>query len=95
VQNFSSVSVFVVTERCSLLILVSANQIERLYSRFTSLDKGDTGTLCREDFLRIPELAINPVGERIVNAFFKVSSSGQVVAFSSDYGCKEWLKSLL
>jgi hypothetical protein len=24
-----------------------------------------------------------------------VSSSGQVVAFSSDYGCKEWLKSLL
>ena len=38
------------------------NQIERLYSRFTSLDKGDNGFLCREDFHRIPELAINPLG---------------------------------
>uniref|UniRef100_V5HW85 Putative calcium-binding protein p22 n=1 Tax=Ixodes ricinus TaxID=34613 RepID=V5HW85_IXORI len=40
----------------------SANQIERLHSRFTSLDKTDNGTLSREDFLRIPELAINPFG---------------------------------
>merc|ERR1712227_1181969 len=36
------------------------NQIERLYSRFSSLDKQDKGYLSREDFLRIPELAINP-----------------------------------
>ena len=49
---------------------VSPSQIERLYSRFTSLDKGDNGTLSREDFLRIPELAINPLGDRIVQAFF-------------------------
>jgi len=48
----------------------SPSQIERLYSRFTSLDKGDNGTLSREDFLRIPELAINPLGDRIVQAFF-------------------------
>uniref|UniRef100_A0A224XLG3 Putative ca2+/calmodulin-dependent protein phosphatase calcineurin subunit b n=2 Tax=Panstrongylus TaxID=65342 RepID=A0A224XLG3_9HEMI len=47
------------------------NQIERLYSRFTFLDRGDCGTLSRADFLRIPELAINPLGERIVQAFFK------------------------
>ncbi|CAH2016831.1 unnamed protein product [Acanthoscelides obtectus] len=47
------------------------NQIERLYSRFTSLDRGDCGTLSRDDFLRIPELAINPLGERIVNSFFQ------------------------
>ncbi|XP_015784369.1 calcineurin B homologous protein 1 [Tetranychus urticae] len=46
------------------------NQIERLYSRFASLDKGDNGTLSRDDFLRIPELAINPLGDRIVQAFF-------------------------
>uniref|UniRef100_A0A8C5WM31 Calcineurin like EF-hand protein 1 n=1 Tax=Leptobrachium leishanense TaxID=445787 RepID=A0A8C5WM31_9ANUR len=26
--------------------------------------------LCREDFQRIPELAINPLGDRIINAFF-------------------------
>lgn len=47
------------------------NQIERLYSRFTSLDRGDCGTLSRDDFLRIPEIAINPLGERIVNSFFQ------------------------
>lgn len=51
--------------------VVTPNQIERLYSRFTSLDRGDCGTLSRDDFLRIPELAINPLGERIVNSFFQ------------------------
>lgn len=50
---------------------VTPNQIERLYSRFTALDRGDCGTLSRDDFLRIPELAINPLGERIVNSFFQ------------------------
>lgn len=59
-------------------ILVTPNQIERLYSRFTSLDRGDCGTLSREDFLRIPELAINPLGERIVNAFFDESGNDRV-----------------
>lgn len=57
------------------------NQIERLYSRFTSLDKGDNGFLCREDFHRIPELAINPLGDRIVNAFFCDSGSEDQLNF--------------
>uniref|UniRef100_A0A8C5LIJ4 EF-hand domain-containing protein n=1 Tax=Jaculus jaculus TaxID=51337 RepID=A0A8C5LIJ4_JACJA len=48
----------------------SHRQITRLYSRFTSLDKGENGTLSREDFQRIPQLAINPLGDRISNAFF-------------------------
>lgn len=49
----------------------SAAQIERLYSRFKSLDKsGICGTLSRQDFLRVPELAINPLCERIVHMFF-------------------------
>ncbi|KAF2368330.1 EF-hand domain [Trinorchestia longiramus] len=56
----------------------SASQIERLYSRFTSLDKGCSGSLSREDFLRIPELAINPLGDRIVHAFFQESSDDRV-----------------
>uniref|UniRef100_A0A8C6YSF4 Calcineurin like EF-hand protein 1 n=1 Tax=Nothoprocta perdicaria TaxID=30464 RepID=A0A8C6YSF4_NOTPE len=51
-------------------LLLSHSQITRLYSRFTSLDKGENGTLSREDFQRIPELAINPLGDRIINAFF-------------------------
>nr|QBH72779.1 calcineurin b subunit [Liposcelis bostrychophila] len=53
-------------------------QIERLYSRFTSLDRGESGTLSREDFLRIPELAINPLGDRIVHAFFEEGCSDRV-----------------
>jgi len=48
----------------------SRNQIVRLYSRFLSLDKQGRGFLDRDDFLRIPELAINPLGDRIVDAFF-------------------------
>jgi len=51
----------------------TANQIERLFSRFSSLDKQGKGFLSREDFLRIPELAINPLGDRIVHAFFQES----------------------
>ncbi|XP_031632188.1 calcineurin B homologous protein 1 [Contarinia nasturtii] len=54
------------------------NQIERLYSRFTSLDRTDCGTLSREDFLRIPELAINPLCDRIVHAFFADSTDDRV-----------------
>uniref|UniRef100_A0A4X2JTJ2 EF-hand domain-containing protein n=1 Tax=Vombatus ursinus TaxID=29139 RepID=A0A4X2JTJ2_VOMUR len=48
----------------------SHSQITHLSSRFTSLDKGENGTLSREDFQRIPELAVNPLGDRIINAFF-------------------------
>lgn len=35
------------------------------------MDKQSKGYLTREDFLRIPELAINPLGDRIVHAFFR------------------------
>jgi len=52
----------------------TSSQIERLWSRFTSLDKQQKGFLSREDFLRIPELAINPLGDRIVHAFFRDSA---------------------
>lgn len=49
----------------------TAAQVERLYSRFTSLDKsGICGSLSRQDFLRVPELAINPLCDRIVHMFF-------------------------
>ncbi|CAH1406118.1 unnamed protein product [Nezara viridula] len=58
--------------------MVSPDQIERLYTRFTSLDRGDCGTLSRDDFLRIPELAINPLGERIVHAFFYESGRDRI-----------------
>lgn len=48
----------------------SPNQIKRLYHRFSNLDKLNRGRLSKDDLLRIPELAINPLGERIVHSFF-------------------------
>lgn len=65
-------------------VTVTANQIERLYSRFTSLDKQQKGYLTREDFLRIPELAINPLGDRIVHAFFRDGYANGIADLSSE-----------
>jgi Ca2+-binding EF-hand superfamily protein len=44
----------------------TANQIKRLYSRFTNLDKNNNGYLNKESFSRIPELHINPLRDRIL-----------------------------
>lgn len=72
-------SIFLITSiKFIFFILVTPNQIERLYSRFTSLDKTESGALTREDFLRIPELAINPLCDRIVHAFFVDSNDDRV-----------------
>ena len=52
---------------------VSKTQIYRLWNRFQSLDKAGKGHLTREDFQKIPELETNPLGDRIVQAFFQDS----------------------
>ncbi len=44
----------------------SPSQIKRLYNRFTSLDKDTTGYLSKQDLLRIPELHVNPLCDRII-----------------------------
>lgn len=49
----------------------SAKQIKRLYNRFTSLDKDNTGYLTRQDFLKIPELHINPLCDRIIEVLIE------------------------
>uniref|UniRef100_A0A0N4ZYT4 Ca2+/calmodulin-dependent protein phosphatase calcineurin subunit b n=1 Tax=Parastrongyloides trichosuri TaxID=131310 RepID=A0A0N4ZYT4_PARTI len=46
-------------------------QVTRLYQRFQALDVSETGTLTKEDFNCIPELSINPLGDRIIDAFFR------------------------
>ncbi|XP_041090651.1 calcineurin B homologous protein 1-like [Polyodon spathula] len=48
----------------------SSSHVCHLYSRFHSLDKDDKGLLSRADFQTISELAVNPLGDRIINAFF-------------------------
>ncbi len=47
------------------------NQIKRLYNRFTSLDKDDTGYLSKQDLLRIPELHVNPLCDRIIEVLIE------------------------
>ena len=43
--------------------------IIRYFLRFTQLDKEDKGHLSRDDLMAIPELAINPLADRIVDLF--------------------------
>jgi calcineurin B family protein 1 len=53
----------------------SPKQIKRLYNRFTSLDKDNTGYLNKQDFLRIPELHVNPLCDRIIEVL--IDDNGQ------------------
>lgn len=53
----------------------SPKQIKRLYNRFTSLDKDNTGYLTKSDFLRIPELHVNPLCDRIIEVL--IDDNGQ------------------
>ncbi|XP_067413412.1 calcineurin B homologous protein 2-like isoform X2 [Emydura macquarii macquarii] len=45
--------------------------VVRLYDRFQALDKEQKGSLSKHDLQGIGELAVNPLGDRIINAFFK------------------------
>ncbi|XP_074872642.1 calcineurin B homologous protein 2 [Carettochelys insculpta] len=45
--------------------------ILRLYDRFQALDKEQKGFLSKYDLQGIGALAVNPLGDRIINAFFK------------------------
>lgn len=48
----------------------SATHIQRLYERFDFLDRDQTGRLRRQDFEAIQELVVNPIGGRVIGAFF-------------------------
>ena len=49
----------------------SKKEVSRLFERFQELDVEGKGFLSRRDLLAIPEISLNPVGDRIVHAFFK------------------------
>ena len=55
----------------NFLLGFTAKQVQRLYSRFKSLDKRDCGYLTREDLLCIPEVNINPLGERLIDVIME------------------------
>ncbi|XP_020642682.1 calcineurin B homologous protein 2 [Pogona vitticeps] len=49
----------------------SQANVERLYQRFLVLDKEEKGYLSKSDLEGIGKLAINPIGDRIISAFFQ------------------------
>ena len=53
------------------------HQIKRLYMRFNALDKEDKGYLQMKDLQLIPELALNPLGTRIIQSFFELKGDPQ------------------
>lgn len=57
------------------------NQIKRLYSRFTSMDKDTKGYLTRQDFLLIPELHVNPLRDRIIDVLIDDYGSADKINF--------------
>lgn len=54
---------------CYLFVVVSADQVSRLYERFQRLDRDNSGSLSPEEFLSIPEFAMNPFALRILRIF--------------------------
>jgi EF-hand domain pair len=73
------------TNRC-FQPLVSAEEIQRLYKRFMKLDKDGSGSIDKEEFLAIPQIANNPLASRMI-AIFDEDGGGDV-----DF--KEFIKGL-
>ncbi|TPX32581.1 hypothetical protein SmJEL517_g04313 [Synchytrium microbalum] len=55
----------------------TAEEIQRLYKRFLKLDKDGSGAIDKEEFLQIPQIASNPLAQRMI-AIFDGDGSGSV-----------------
>ncbi|KAJ2162637.1 Calcineurin subunit B [Coemansia sp. RSA 552] len=47
----------------------TAEEIQRLHKRFSKLDKDNSGTIDKDEFLSIPQLANNPLSARLIDIF--------------------------
>merc|ERR1711935_212346 len=65
-------------------------QMERLHARFTKLCKKTTTHLTREDLLALPDLCLNPLGDRIIHAFFALSKEGNCDGEENELSFKEF-----
>jgi len=45
------------------------DELKKLHRRFKKLDKDNSGTLTIDEFMSVPELAVNPLLERILQIF--------------------------
>ena len=44
-------------------------EVQRLYKRFMKLDKNQSGTIDKEEFLAIPGISNNPLAQRVIEIF--------------------------
>jgi calcineurin B family protein 1 len=71
----------------SVLILMisgfTSKQLERLYVRFQELERRNSpiGFLTREDLLNIREIALNPLGERLVDVIIQDYGEKKILVF--------------
>ncbi len=56
-------------EEISTKCKLSSEEVQRLYQRFQKLDRGQRGKLPADALMMIPELAMNPLAERIASIF--------------------------
>ncbi|GAA5917649.1 hypothetical protein JCM5296_005670 [Sporobolomyces johnsonii] len=47
----------------------SAPEIQRLKKRFMKLDKDGSGSIDKDEFLQIPQIATNPLAQRMIAIF--------------------------
>jgi serine/threonine-protein phosphatase 2B regulatory subunit len=52
--------------RLPLRCAVSANEVQALFARFRALDRRHKGYIGADELLSVPELAINPLAQRLV-----------------------------
>lgn len=62
-----------VKKKKSTLRAVTQEEVASLYRRFRDLDKRRKGYVTSEELLGVPELAINPLGRRVVQLFTNVN----------------------
>eukprot|EP01130_Rhizamoeba_saxonica_P013091 TRINITY_DN5550_c0_g1_i1.p1 TRINITY_DN5550_c0_g1~~TRINITY_DN5550_c0_g1_i1.p1 ORF type:complete len:177 (-),score=42.60 TRINITY_DN5550_c0_g1_i1:57-587(-) len=62
-------------ERMQEVSVFNSGEIKQLYKRFKRLDRLDTGQITTDDFLSIPELAMNPLVMRVIAMFTDGSDS--------------------
>lgn len=55
---------FSVSDKIFFFDSVAAKDVKKLYKRFKKLDKDGNGLVSREEFLMVPELALNPLVKR-------------------------------
>ncbi|KAJ1940024.1 calcineurin regulatory beta sub-unit [Linderina pennispora] len=47
----------------------TAEEIQRLHKRFSKLDRDNSGTIDKDEFFSIPQLANNPLSSRLIDIF--------------------------